>query len=64
MQDVNVNEIAQKLDLTLEQVKASDTVQNTYYEIKNNPDISESDKETAYEEISNIYKSLIQKNNQ
>ena len=64
MQDVNVNEIAQKLNLTPEQVKSSDTVQSTYYEIKNNPDISEEDKEIAYEEISNFYKSLIQNNQQ
>ncbi|WHH59343.1 hypothetical protein [Petroclostridium sp. X23] len=57
----DVNEIAQKLNLTVEQVSKSASLQQTYNEIKNNPNIAQEDKENAYAEMSKIFKNMIQK---
>ncbi|MGE4283251.1 MAG: hypothetical protein AB7G87_05965 [Clostridia bacterium] len=57
----DINEIAQKLNLTTEQVSKSHSLQQTYDEIKNNSDIAQPDKEAAYAEMSRIFKGMLQK---
>ncbi|MCR1898543.1 hypothetical protein NSA47_06000 [Irregularibacter muris] len=61
MANVDVNEIARKLKLTVEQVSKSPSIQNTYLEIKNNPNMSESEKDDAFAEMSDIIKGLVKK---
>ena len=62
MPEINAQEIAQKLNITVEQVNNSDAIKSTYYEIKNNPSLTEEDKEEAYQEMASICKGMIQGN--
>ncbi len=61
MSDVNVNEIAQKLNLTIEQVNSSPAIKDTFNEINNNPNLSEAEKNDAFTEMASIFKGMLQK---
>ena len=61
MANVDVNEIAKKLDLTVDQVNRSPSIQNTYLEIKNNPNMSQAEKDDAFAEMSDIIKGMVKK---
>ena len=55
-QAININEIAEKLHLPVETVSKSESIKNTFYEIKNDTTISNSEREEMYIEMSNIFK--------
>lgn len=52
-------EISQRLNITVEQVQKSPTIQNTYNEIKNNPNMSEQEKEDAFDEMADVLKEML-----
>lgn len=58
---INNNEIADRLDISVEYVNKSQSIQNTYSEIKNNPNMSQQDKEDAFDEMAEILKGMLQK---
>lgn len=60
MADATINEIAQKLNLSVDEVQKAPTVQKTFNQIKNNDNLTEEDKNAAYAEMENIYKGLLQ----
>ncbi|WP_105619937.1 hypothetical protein [Vallitalea okinawensis] len=60
-QNVNLAEIAQKLQLSIDEVSKSDAIQNTFMQIKNDPSISEQERESMYQEMASIYKSMASK---
>ena len=57
-QNIDINEIAQKLHLPVETVSKSESIKNTYYEIKNDTTISNSEREEMYTEMSAIFKNM------
>lgn len=58
---MDYREIAQRLDISVDQVKMSPTIQNTYRDIKNNPNMSQQEKEDAFDEMADILKDMLQK---
>ncbi|RBP44993.1 hypothetical protein [Garciella nitratireducens] len=54
-------EIAQRLHISENQVKMSPTIQNTYRDIKNNPNMSQQEKEDAFDEMADILKDMLHK---
>lgn len=58
---VDPAEIAQKLHLSIDLVANSDAIKNTYLQIKNDNTISEEEKDSMYQEMASIYKSMIEK---
>ncbi len=61
MSEVNVNEIAQKLSLTVEQVNSSPAIKDTFNEINNNANLTEDEKNDAFAEMASIFKGMLQK---
>ncbi len=58
---MDYKEIAQRLNISVDQVKMSPTIQNTYRDIKNNPNMSQQEKEDAFDEMADILKDMLQK---
>jgi hypothetical protein len=58
---MNNNEIAERLDISVEYVNQSPSIQDTYSEIKNNPNMSQQEKEDAYDEMAEILKDMLAK---
>lgn len=53
-------EISQRLHITIEQVQKSSTIQKTYNEIKDNPNMSNQEKEDAFDEMADVLKDMLQ----
>jgi len=64
MQTNLANEIADKLHLSVEAVNKSDAIKNTFMQIKNDPQLSESEKESMYKEMAAIYQNMVNAANQ
>lgn len=58
MPNVDVQEIANKLNLPVEDVRKSKAIQNAYYQIKNDPSISEGERQNMFHEMVEIYKNM------
>lgn len=57
----NANEIAQRLNISVEQVNMSPTIQNTYNDIESNQNMSPQEKEDAFDEMADILQDMLQK---
>lgn len=57
-QAIDINEIASKLHLPVEVISKSESIKNTFYEIKNDTTITNSEREEMYIEMSNIFKNM------
>lgn len=57
----DATKIAQRLEISVEQVNMSPTIQNTYNDIENNPNMSQQEKEDAFDEMADILKDMLQK---
>ncbi len=55
-------EIAQRLQISVEQVNRSPTIKNTYNEIESNPNMSQQEKEDALDEMADILRDMLRKN--
>lgn len=57
----NVNEIAERLHISVEYVNKSPSIQNTFTEIKDNSKMSQQEKEDAFDEMAEILKGMLAK---
>ncbi|HHT50642.1 MAG TPA: hypothetical protein GXZ78_04085 [Eubacteriaceae bacterium] len=58
---VNNSEIANRLQINVEFVNKSPSIQNTYKEISENPNMSQREKEDAFDEMAKILKDMLEK---
>ncbi len=58
---VNNSEIAERLNINVEFVNKSPSIQNTYKEINENPNMSQEEKEDAFDEMAKIIKDMLEK---
>lgn len=58
---VNNSEIAERLNINVEFVNKSPSIQNTYKEINENPNMSQEEKEDAFDEMAEIIKDMLEK---